>query len=162
MLYHQPSRRRGAALAVEAAFVYPVLLLLLLGLIVGGVAVFRYQQVVCLAQEAARWASVRGGDYQKDTGRTSPTRQDIVNQAVMPLTAGMDPGRLRVRVQWVDATSGRAYDWDSAGKAPAAASTRGTPVTNRVRVTVTYQSLGPVVFVGPLDLTSTAEEPMSF
>jgi Flp pilus assembly protein TadG len=158
----RPPSRRRAALAVEAAFVYPVLFLLLLGLVVGGVGVLRYQQAACLAQEAARWASARGADYQKDTGNPSPSRQDIVNAAVLPLTAGMDPAALDVRVQWIDGTTGRAYDWDSSSKAVTGTAANGAPVTNRVRVTVTYRWLPAVAFVGPLSLSSTAELPMSF
>ena len=67
----------------------PVYLLLLLSLIVGGLGVFHYQQTACLAQEAARWASVRGSDYQKDTNQPSPTTQQILQQ-VTPLAVGMD------------------------------------------------------------------------
>jgi Flp pilus assembly protein TadG len=160
MLRRAPCRR--AVLAVEAAFVYPVLFLLLLGLIVGGIGVLRYQQVACLAQEAARWASVRGSDYQKDTGLAPPTRQGVIDNAVTPRLAGMDPGSLTVSVQWVDGVSGSASDWDGASKAPTGATANGTAVTNRVRVTVTYQWLPPVFFVGPLNLTDTAEVPMSF
>ena len=53
-------------------------------LIVGGLGVFHYQQTACLAQEAARWASVRGGDYQKDTDQASPTTQQILQQVTEP------------------------------------------------------------------------------
>ena len=155
-------RSRRAALAVEAAFVYPVLFLLLLGLIVGGIAVLRYQQVACLAQEAARWASVRGSDYQKDTGQPSPTQAQIVSGAVTPLAAGMDPAGLGVQVQWVDGSSDQASTWDSSSKAPTTTTASGAAVTNRVRVTVTYQWVPPVAFFGPLNLSSTAEVPMSF
>ena len=42
-------RRRGAV-AVEAAVVYPVLFLLLLGVIVGGMGVFRYQMANVLSK----------------------------------------------------------------------------------------------------------------
>jgi Flp pilus assembly protein TadG len=152
--------RRGA-LAVEAAFVYPVLFLLLFGLIIGGLAVFRYQQVACQAQEAARWASVRGSGYQKDTGQASPSQQDIVNNAVVPLAGGMNLQTLAVQVHWVDEVSSQVTAWDSAGKAPTSTTASGTTVTNRVRVTVTYPWTPPVAFLGPYNLTCTAEIPMS-
>ena len=52
-------RRRGAAL-VETAFVFPVLIVLMIGLIVGALGVFRYQEVASLAREGSRYASLHG------------------------------------------------------------------------------------------------------
>jgi Flp pilus assembly protein TadG len=162
MVRREQIRRHGIALVIEAAFVYPIMLLLLLGLIVGGIGVLRYQQAACLAQEAARWASVRGSDYQKDSGQSSPTQQDIVTNAVTPLAAGMDPAALSVQVQWINEVSGQAAAWDSSSKAVTSMTASGAPVTNRVRVTVTYRWLPPLIFVGPLNLSSTAEAAMSY
>ena len=50
-----PMMRRRAALAVETAIVLPVMVFLLLMLIVGGIGVFRYQQVACLARDEESW-----------------------------------------------------------------------------------------------------------
>jgi Flp pilus assembly protein TadG len=161
MLRPAPRPRRGA-LAAEAAVVYPVMIFLLLLLVVGGLGVFRYQQVAGLAREAARWASVRGGDYQKDTGQTSPTQDQIRQQAVLPLAAGMDPQNLSVQVQWVNGVTGQAVDWDASSKAPTTQTAGGDAVTNTVRVTVTYQWSPTVALIGPLNLKSVSEMPISF
>src|SRR5436305_13843054 len=100
--FAHPARvcRRGA-MTVEAAIVYPVFLMLLLGLIVGGMGVFRYQQVACHAREAARYASVHGSSWQKATGQTSPTTADVRRDVVPPLAAGMDTDELAVQIQRV-------------------------------------------------------------
>jgi Flp pilus assembly protein TadG len=162
MIHPKTASRRRAALALEAAFVYPVMFLLLLCLIVGGVGVLRYQQVACQAQEAARWASVRGSDWARDTKNTSPTQQDILNQAVAPLAAGMDLQSLSVQVQWVDQVTGKATSWDSSGKAPTGTTASGATVSNSVRVTVTYLWAPSLFLARLINLTCTAEVPMSF
>jgi Flp pilus assembly protein TadG len=155
----QSERRRGSA-AVEAAIVFPVLMFLLLALIVGGIGVFRYQQVALLSQEASRWASVRGADFQKDADAPSPTRDQILQQAALPLAVGMDPSQLSLQVQWIDQGNGTVQDWDSAPKYVKSQTPKGEWVTNTVRVTVTYQ-WAPGLLVGPLTLTSCCEGPMS-
>ena len=155
------SRRRGAVV-VESAVVYPLLFLLLFGLIVGGLGVFRYQQVACQAREAARWASVRGSNWAKQTGNTSPTAAQIAQQAVAPLTAGMDPTKLTVQVQLVNLVAGTVTDWDPATKAVVTLNNAGASVTNRVRVTVTYRWSPEFFFVGSLNLKSVSEIPMAF
>src|SRR5262245_37729382 len=82
MLQLRSQRRRGAVL-VESAVVFPVFMILLLGLIVGGMGIFRYQQVAWLAREGARYASVRGADYKKEvSGATAATAQTIRDNAI--------------------------------------------------------------------------------
>ena len=85
--------RRGTVLA-EAAFVYPVLFLILLGIILLSIVVFRYQQVAHTSREASRWASVHGDAYAKDPLNTTPgkraaTPQDVYDNAIAPFAAGM-------------------------------------------------------------------------
>jgi len=155
-----PPRRRGAVV-VETALVIPVLLVLMIGLIVCGFGVFRYQQVAGLAREGARWASVRGGDYQKDAAQSPPTEQQIAAQAVIPFAVGMDPSNLTVQVQWVDRGSGTVWDWDAAPKDVRSITATGEYVTNTVRVTVTYQWT-PGAFWNPMALQSVTEMPMSY
>jgi Flp pilus assembly protein TadG len=154
------SRRRPAAQAVEAAIVFPVLLLLLIALIVGGMGVFHYQQAACLAQEAARWASVRGGDYQKDTDQASPTRDQIFQQAVLPLAVSLDPSQLSLQVQWVNQATGAVQDWDGSPKDVKSLTAQGEYVTNSVRATVTW-TWSPGVLIGPVTITSVCEAPMA-
>ena len=157
----RPGRRRGA-LVVESALVYPLLVLLLLGLIVGGLGVFRYQQVACQAREAARWAAVRGLEMKKESGQAPPTRQEIIRQAVLPLAAGMDPAKLTVQVEWIDQVTGQAHDWDAVNKAVTGMTAAGDPVTHRVRVTVTYRWSPELFLAGPLNLKSVSEMPIAY
>jgi Flp pilus assembly protein TadG len=152
--------RRGAA-AVEAAVVYPVLMLLLFGLIVGGLGVFRYQQVALLAREGARAASVRGSRWEKETAQPSPTQRQLSDQ-VKALAAGMDPALLTVQVDWVDVAGGTVTPWDSASKKTTSPAANGDPVANHVRVTVTYQWVPELFLAGPLTFRSVSEVPQTY
>jgi Flp pilus assembly protein TadG len=155
------SLRRNGATAVETAIVISVLFFIVIGLIVGGMGVFRYQQVSCLSKEAARWASVRGGDYHKDTGLDSPTKQQIVEQAILTHSAGMDPAAISVNVEWIDCGSNTATDWDAATKDVHSLNANGEYVSNSVRVTVTY-SWSTGLFGSPSTYQSVCEMPMSY
>ncbi len=155
-----PGRRRGV-LALEAAIVYPVMFILLFGLIVGGIGVAQYQQVACQAREASRYASVKGTSWAAATGKTSPTAAQIASAAVLPFAAGMDPSQLTVRVQWIDGTTGNAVDWDSSTKSPTTQTSNGT-VANLVRVTVSYNWIPAWGFVGPITLSSVSQMAMEF
>jgi Flp pilus assembly protein TadG len=154
------SKRLGAALA-ETALVLPVFLFLLLVIIVGGMGVFRYQQVACLAREAARRASVCGGDYQKETNQPSPTQDQLCQQAVLPLAVGMDTTCLSVSIQWVNQANNTLLSWDSAPKDVKSINSLGEYVTNSVQVTVTY-TWAPGLLTGPITMTSVSQIPMSF
>jgi Flp pilus assembly protein TadG len=155
-------RKRRGAMAVEAAVVHPVMMFLLLSLIVGGMGVFRYQQVAGQAREAARWAAVRGSDWEKATDDTCPTQNDIMQKAVAPLAAGMDLKSLAVQVYWIDEATGQVVAWDKAPKDPLSLTKSGDYVTNKVRVSVTYQFSPQIFFVGSLQLKSVCEFPMAF
>lgn len=155
------ARRRRGALAVEGALVYGALFCLLYGLIAGGIGVFRYQQVACLAREAARYAAVHGADWQAETGRAC-ARKDVLTDAVLPLTAGMAPDALALDLQWVNGTGATASDWDGVAHPPTATTASGSPVANRVRATVRYQWAPRWLLAGPLTLSSTSELPMSY
>jgi hypothetical protein len=147
---------------IESALVYPLLFLLLLGLIVGGLGVFRYQQVACQAREASRYACVHGARYQKDTGNPCPSQAQILQQVVLPLAAGMDPQNLSLQLQWIDETKGAVVPWDQAGKWPTGVDVTGATVNNRVRATVTYQWWPEVFLAGPINLSSVSEIPMAY
>jgi Flp pilus assembly protein TadG len=60
---------RGQSL-VEFAFASIVFFMMLFGIVEFGIAVWRYNMVADLAQEGARWASVRGSD--SDAPATAP------------------------------------------------------------------------------------------
>jgi Flp pilus assembly protein TadG len=153
---------RRAAMTVEAAIVLPVMVFLLLFLVVGGMGVFRYQQVACLAREAARYASVRGTLYEQYTDKTSPTQDEIKQAAVMPLAVGMDSAKIEVQIDWINGVTGDAVAWDSAKKSPRTLSNTNIAVTSSVRVRVNYTWSPGVLVPGSIILSSTSVMPMSF
>jgi hypothetical protein len=67
---------RPATTIVEFAIVAPLSFLLLLGLLIGGMGIFRYQEVAFLSREASRWACVHGAKYAKDTSNPSASPDD--------------------------------------------------------------------------------------
>src|SRR5262249_41753286 len=99
MLRRQGPQRRGITM-VESAIVLTTMLALLIGLIVGALGIFRYQQVAACAREGARYASVHGAQYQKETGRAAATAADIYNNAILPMALGLDASQLNYTVTW--------------------------------------------------------------
>jgi Flp pilus assembly protein TadG len=63
MLSPATSHRRRGTTSIEFVMSCPVVFFLIFATIVGGMGVFRYQQVAALAREGARWASVHGSPY---------------------------------------------------------------------------------------------------
>jgi Flp pilus assembly protein TadG len=124
---------------VEFAVVSPLLFLLVIGLIVGGLGVFRYQEVAWLAREGARYASVRGSRYEIATGQPAATPSDIHQNVILARSVGLDPARLSSSVTW----------------------TPDNRQNSTVCVTVTYQWV-PEAFLGGITLSSTSKLQMSF
>ncbi|HEY8504562.1 MAG TPA: TadE/TadG family type IV pilus assembly protein [Gemmataceae bacterium] len=93
------ARRRGVSV-VEAAIVLPVVFLILLGIIVGALAVFAYQEVSSLAREGARYASVHGTRYEMATARPAATPEEIYEKAIKPRIVSLDPAKLTYEVTW--------------------------------------------------------------
>src|SRR6516162_5245998 len=93
-------QRRPGATVVECALVYPVFLLLLLGMLVGAAGIFRYSQLASLAREAARYASVHGGQYAQEMKVTAPTPDQIYNNVVLPMAAGFDTSQLSYSITY--------------------------------------------------------------
>ena len=137
-MLHRPPRRRGTHL-LECAVVVPVLFLLLFGLLVGALGVFRYQQVASLAREGARYASVHGSQYQEVTGKPAATAADVYTNAIAPRAVILDPSQLSSSVTWNPDNR------------------QGSTVT----VQVTYQWV-PEAYLGGLTLSSTSTTPMSY
>src|SRR5438132_4562168 len=109
-------RRRGTTL-VEAAIVIPVTLFVVFGLVVGGVGVFRYQQVAHLAREAARFAAVHGGLYAQENAQAIqqgklPNVNDayLTNSIVRAKAAAVNTAQLQVQVTL--STPSGTFDWD--------------------------------------------------
>lgn len=165
---------RRAALLVECAIVYPLTFFFILGLIVGGMGIFRYQQVAHLAREAARFASVHGGQYAQDnasaiTAGTQPTVNDsyLTNNIVKANSFALDPTALAVQIT-LNTTNG-SYDWDNTSATysrwPYSTIIQNgavVPVQNTVSVTVSYGWVPELYLVGPINLQSTAIMPMNY
>jgi Flp pilus assembly protein TadG len=138
MLSRPSTHRRGTS-TLEFAVICPLTLTLLCGLVIGGLGVFRYQQVASLAREGARYASVHGAKYQSATGNAAATADDVYNNAIKPKIAGLDTNQLTYAVSW---------DPDNR---------QGGMVT----VQLTYNWI-PEAFLGGITLTSTAVMPVSY
>ncbi len=69
--------RRGMA-AVECAMVYPVAIVLLLGTIIMGLGIFRYEQLQALAREGARYASVHGPLYASENNQSEASTATVL------------------------------------------------------------------------------------
>jgi Flp pilus assembly protein TadG len=143
---------RAAATIVEFALVASVTFLLLLGLLIGGLGVFRYQQVAHLARDGSRWASVHGTDYAADTKNPAATASDVYNQVIAPSAAGLDPARLTYSVAWNSSNSPNHVGTVNG---------QSQNVANTVTVTVTYQWV-PEAYLGGITLSSTSVSVMSY
>src|SRR5262249_25117797 len=100
MLYQSPVKRRRGTTAVEAAFVFPSFFLILFAILIGGMGVFRYQEVASLAREGSRWASVHGTQYASDTGKTAATASDVYSNAIAPKIVSLQTSKLTYSVTW--------------------------------------------------------------
>jgi Flp pilus assembly protein TadG len=161
ILRRADSKRKGAA-AVEGAIVYPSFFALLFMLVIGGMGVFHYQMCAYLASEAVRFACVRGKSWAKETGKASPTQQQIFDQSVAPVAIGMNEAMLSIAVVVIDPASGTAVAWDSSPKFAYTVSSSGTAQTTRVRTTVSYSWFPELFLVGPYTMSAVAEQPMEF
>jgi Flp pilus assembly protein TadG len=132
------TRRHGAAL-MEFAFVAPSLFLLVLGLTIGGLGIFRYQEVAWLAREGARYASVRGYEYEQVTQQPAATPQDVYNNVILPSAIALNPAQITYSVSW---------NPDNRQK-------------SMVTVTVNYQWI-PEGFLGGVTLSSTSSMMVSY
>jgi Flp pilus assembly protein TadG len=143
-------RRRGTT-AVEFAIACPILFFLLLATMIGGMGVFRYQQVAALAREGARWACVHGGEYEKQTGIAAATPEDVFNQAILPAATMLKAEHLSYSVTW-DQSNMPLQVTDDVQE----------PFGNTVTVTVTYQWFPEMYVIGPFTLTSSSTAQMMY
>jgi Flp pilus assembly protein TadG len=151
---------RPAATLVEFAVVAPLTFLLLLGLLVGGMGIFRYQEVAFLAREASRWASVHGSQYAKDTAKQAAAPDDgqwsggsgqcslLYNNIIRPKATALDLSKLTYAVSWN--TDNNPYHVAN-----------GNRVTNTVTVTVSYRWI-PEAYLGGITFSSTSVGLMSY
>jgi Flp pilus assembly protein TadG len=150
MLRNLNQRRRGVT-TVEFAIVCPIAFFLIFATIVGGLGVYRYQQVAALAREGARWAQVHGGQYEEETGNAAATPDDIYNEAILPRAVALDHDRLTCTVTWNVNNFPLWVDEDVQD-----------PTGNTVTVTVNYQWFPEMWLVGPYTLTSTSVAQMMY
>jgi Flp pilus assembly protein TadG len=163
------NRRRGAS-SIETAVVVPVGVFLIACLMAGSVGVTQYHQVAHLACEAARFASMHGGQYAQDNATaiglgTFPnvnnnylTTQIIGNNAV-----GLDLTKLTATIS-INTPNG-TYDWDdtahNSNRALTTTTAQGT-TTNTVVVNLSYQWTPAVFPTGPMTFTATSVQAMMY
>src|SRR5439155_8291070 len=99
------NRRHGTAITacrgtttIEFAITCPIAFFVIFAIIVGGLGIFRYQQVAAAAREGARWASVHGGQYAQETKNPAATPSDIYTNAILPAANALDPSHLNYTV----------------------------------------------------------------
>jgi Flp pilus assembly protein TadG len=126
---------------VEAALVYPVVFLFILGLASAGMGIFRYQEVASLAREGSRYASTHGRQYQAETGKPAATAADVHENAILPKAVGLDTTQLASSVTW---------------------NSNNQPPNSTVTVTVTYKWKPEVFLLGTFTLSSTSTMPMAY
>jgi Flp pilus assembly protein TadG len=144
------NRRRGTT-TVEFAITCPIVFFLVFATIVGGLGVFRYQQVAAAAREGARWASVHGADYADETDNPAATPADIFNNAILPASVTLDPSQLTYSVTW-----------NKSNQPLQVTEEYERPIGNTVTVTVTYQWFPEAYLVGPITLSSTSTAQMIY
>lgn len=150
---HRPiSKSRRGAVLVEGAIVLPILMLIFIGLIVGALGIFQYQQVATLSREAARWASVRGGQYERDREGIAATPSSVFENAIRPRSVGMRPEDLSYTVTWTDSSKMPIYQ---------ATANPETWRRNNVTVTVNYR-WNPIMVFSPVTLRSTSVMPIVY
>jgi hypothetical protein len=118
----------------ECGVVYALTLLLIMGTIIEGLGVFRYQQLASLAREGARWASVHGPTYQLEKNKPAPTSQDVYNNVIAPMMVGFDATKFTCTLAMTSSTAS---------------------------VTLTYVWT-PEGFFSPITLTSTSIFPITY
>jgi Flp pilus assembly protein TadG len=175
MLLRSSRQRRTGVTVIECAVIYPVVFMLLLGLVIGGMGVFRFHEVSALARAGARYASTHGYAYRTDAGQGTGlpgtfTAQDannwywykvdvtqasgtdtswagtIYDQAVRSNIFGLNPSKLKFEVAWPPVINQTKPDnWPG----------------SRVTVKVTYEWAPELYFTGPINLSSTSTMPIT-
>jgi Flp pilus assembly protein TadG len=121
-----------------------VVVVLIFSTIVGGLGVFRYQQVAALARQGARYASVHGGQYEKEKNQPAATADDIKANIVQANATALKPSLITCTVTW------------NSSNDPLTTTDFDNPVGNTVTVTVTYQWFPEAYLAGPITLTSSS------
>jgi hypothetical protein len=84
------TKPRKGTHVVECAVVYPFVFFIILATIVGGLGIFRYQQMAFLSREASRYCATHAASYTKENYNSShPTSPTA---GVLSISAGTLPG----------------------------------------------------------------------
>jgi Flp pilus assembly protein TadG len=148
MFVPTPRPRRAASL-VETAITLSVMFLFTLGVIVVGMGVHAYQEVGALAREGARYASVHGAQYAKESGGSMATATSI-KTAISSMATGLDTSQITVTATWDNSSEVAVYNDSS-----------GNPTTNYVHVTVSY-TWNPPLYLSSMTMSSTSVLPMQY
>ena len=159
--------RQGVS-TVEFAVVSAVTLFLILFIVVGGMGMFRYQEVAHLAREGARYASTHVGKYQLDgiaakTGVNAISSSADLRTYLLPKTTLLDPSQLSISAAWSTPPNiipRNIPTWLDTN--PALVPPGQVVYRNYVTVTVTYEWMPELYLIGPITLTSTSVMPMSY
>jgi Flp pilus assembly protein TadG len=173
MLLDYRSQRRGASL-VETAFIFSLTFLLIAGLMVCAMGVFRYQQMSYLARMAARYAAVHAGQYQQENaaaisaGTLPNVDSDYITKNIVKANGViLDSSVLTVTVKFNTASG--SYNWDDTANNGSRwpYSTQNVDgmnysATNTVSVTIQYQWVPEWWLSGPITMGSTAVMPVCY
>jgi Flp pilus assembly protein TadG len=143
---------RGVSV-VEFAIIAPTTFIILLGLLIFGMGIFRYQQVAAVSREASRYASVHGALYAKTTGNPAATATDVYNNVIVPQAASLNLNNLTYSVTW-NSDNGPYHSGVLNGTV--------TQVRNTVTVTVTYVWKPEALFSSGITMTCTSTSIMWF
>jgi Flp pilus assembly protein TadG len=144
-------QKRSGTTAVEFGITCPIVFFLVFAIVVGGLGVFRYQEVAAAAREGARWASMHGGQYAEETEQPAATAADVYSNAILPASYGLDTSKLSYSVSWNQNNMPLRVVNDVE-----------TPIGNTVTVTVTYQWIPEMYLAGPYVLTSSSTAQMLY
>ena len=106
-------RSRRGVTAAECGVVYSITMLLIMGAVIEGLGVYRYEQISYLAREGARWAAVHGPTYQQEQSKAAPTSTDVLNNAILPNAIALDTTQLTCTLTMTASTASVTvtYDW---------------------------------------------------
>jgi Flp pilus assembly protein TadG len=168
MLMCSPKRRRRGVSLIEASIVLPIVFFLILALFIGGMGIYRYQEVAHLAREGARYASTHGGQYALDglpttTGVPAISSSSDMQTYLSSKTVLLDSTKLTSSVTWTGAGTVTPSNIPSyVDTNPSLVPPGQVVILNKVIVTVSYTWFPEMYLVGPITLSSTSEMPMSY
>jgi hypothetical protein len=94
------NKARSGTHAIECAVVYPFTFAIILATIVGGLGIYRYQQMAFLSREVSRYCATHGAAYIKENQNSShPTSPTA---GALSIAGGTLPGTSNAGVYYID------------------------------------------------------------